>query len=96
MLDKITLLTAQTIIKYGKLYNPAISHYPNLINNKIDTGVTCNYCNKPNLKLCIGLNDNDLCLTCVDAISNIYPERQSNRDRTVNTCLEDFFPKITK
>lgn len=55
--------------KYGTYYNPATKHY----NNKPFTNVICDRCKRENLKSCIGHNNCDLCLRCVDEInSNSY------------------------
>lgn len=51
--------------KYGTYYNPATSHY-----NKPFVNVICDNCHKENLKSCIGHNNCDLCLECVDKINN--------------------------
>lgn len=51
--------------KYGTYYNPATSHY-----NKPFVNVICDNCHKENLKSCIGHNNYDLCLGCVDKINN--------------------------
>lgn len=55
----------ENIYRYGKYYNPAKSHYPYNQNSIVN----CDKCNKSNLPVCIGWNDLDLCLGCVDIIS---------------------------
>ena len=52
------------VIKYGKFYYPAISHYPNSLN------IQCDRCYKNDLQSCIGYEDIDLCLKCVDLLIN--------------------------
>ncbi len=59
------------IIKNGKFYCPATSHYNNSNN------IQCDRCYKNNLKTCIGYEEYDLCLECVDKITNIN-EIESN------------------
>lgn len=74
----INIHKANSIIKYGKLYNPAHSHYPHLIHDQIQKNIICYFCNKPNLKICIGFNSDDLCLTCADSIVTL----QNNIQKT--------------
>ena len=52
------------VIKNGKLYYPASSHYDMI------TDVQCNRCYRNELKICIGYLDNDLCLECCEKIVN--------------------------
>ena|SRR5579872_6181535 len=55
------------ILKYGKYYFPATSHY------SYSCSVICDRCNKTNLPACIGctLGDKtyDLCMNCVDGLT---------------------------
>jgi len=51
--------------KYGKYYNPASAHYgPNTV-------VTCDKCQRTNLKTCVGYESYDLCLSCCETIVEI-------------------------
>ena len=64
--NKITIEEAKNIIKNGKLYYPASSHYENSIN---PVNVYCDYCDNSMLKISIGYDNKDLCLSCVDSIT---------------------------
>lgn len=70
------------IFRYGIYYNPASTHYAEHNRNLTTFGpyqefnskpvnVVCDRCSKSNLKVCIGWNDSDLCMKCVDEISNL-------------------------
>lgn len=52
------------IIKKGRYYYPATSHYDNSKN------VQCDRCFKNDLKACIGYDSMDLCLECVDKLTS--------------------------
>ncbi len=52
-----------SICKNGKYYNPASDHYPT---SGPSTVVVCDRCQRNNLKVCVGYNDYDLCLKCVE------------------------------
>jgi len=54
------------IIKEGKFYCPAISHYgKNLeVNN-----VNCDYCGKSQLPVFVGYSKYDFCMTCVNELT---------------------------
>lgn len=58
------------VFKNGKYYNPAKNHY-----NK-DVCVSCDRCMSTRLLTCIGYEDLDLCLQCVDTISKIIEKNQ--------------------
>jgi len=58
------------VIKYGKFYYPATSHYPNSLN------IQCDRCYKNDLQSCIGYEDIDLCLKCVDLLTNLKNTNQ--------------------
>lgn len=70
LINTITSEDAKNILVNGKLYYPASNHYadnfkdPNLIN------VCCDFCNTSMLKISIGYNDKDICLSCADLIAN--------------------------
>lgn len=59
--DKETIIQ---ICRYGKYYNPAEAHYNN------GQSIVCDRCFKRNLHVCIGYDKYDLCLTCVEEITN--------------------------
>ncbi len=61
-IDKKTMIK---IWKYGTYYNPASKHYGNGGN------IMCDKCYKDNLNMCIGYEDHDLCLNCVEDINKI-------------------------
>lgn len=52
------LQALQRIIRNGKYYYPATSHYPNA------TEVFCDSCNRGKLRAAIGWDSQDLCLSC--------------------------------
>lgn len=52
----------EDIYKYGTYYNPAVSHYNN------NGFVKCDNCDET-LSICIGYQDQDLCMVCMDEIS---------------------------
>lgn len=49
--------------KFGKYVNPAWSRYNN------PTNVICNRCKANSLRVCVGYEEIDLCMKCVDIIS---------------------------
>jgi hypothetical protein len=51
-------------LKFGTYYNPATRHYGSSGN------VICDNCRRENLKACIGWNDCDLCMQCIDKLNN--------------------------
>jgi hypothetical protein len=69
------------ICKNGTYYNPASSHYA-----MIESGcnsVVCDRCKKDSLNVCIGKDDSDLCLKCVQDITNfIQTISRPNMGRT--------------
>jgi hypothetical protein len=60
------------IIKHGKLYFPASSHYD------MNTIVVCNRCYKNDLQICIGYEDKDICLECAEKI--VYNNKNKIKD----------------
>lgn len=52
------------ICEFGKCYYPATDHYPHL--SSVD--VICDRCKITNLDACIGWNDFDLCMNCVNIV----------------------------
>ena len=55
--------TMINICKYGTYYNPASKHYTEGAN------VVCDKCYKNNLSICIGWNNYDMCLLCVNDVN---------------------------
>lgn len=63
-------------IKYGKYYNPASNHYGSSSANCV-----CDNCGKQHLKICIGWNECDVCLSCTDKINNsLCPDNQNSKN----------------
>ena len=58
--------TTINIVKNGTYYFPASKHY-----NNQSTNVVCDRCRKTNLDTCIGLDNYDLCLSCVQDVSSL-------------------------
>ena len=56
----------KNIVKKGVYYYPAWKHF-----GLIPTNVACDRCNKNNLIACIGYQDNDLCLDCVENVTKL-------------------------
>jgi hypothetical protein len=52
------------IAQHGTFYRPATSHYF----HPQGWAVRCNNCGKKNLSVCVGYDNIDLCLPCVDKI----------------------------
>lgn len=66
----LTPSTMRTICQDGVYYIPAWRHY------NTQVSVVCDRCNKTHLSACIGYQNYDLCLNCVDKISEqLYPSR---------------------
>jgi hypothetical protein len=60
----ITDERALEIIRNGKVYIPAKAHYGNR-----NVTVVCDACKRSNLQACVGHEDVDICLKCVERIS---------------------------
>ena len=73
MVEYISSEELQNIIKNGKYYNPATSHY-----DDDDSEVVCDKCNKSNLEVSIGYGEHDLCLKCVRNLTKIKKEVKIN------------------
>jgi hypothetical protein len=52
-------------LKFGTYYNPASRHYGSNASN-----VICDNCRKENLKACIGWENCDLCMQCIDRLND--------------------------
>lgn len=77
------------VIKNGKLYYPASSHYDMI------TPVQCNRCYRNDLKICIGYLDNDLCLECCEKIVN--KDGFKNKDKIPKYLISNsHIPKAIK
>ncbi|VBB17923.1 hypothetical protein YASMINEVIRUS_386 [Yasminevirus sp. GU-2018] len=57
-------MSFSAIVKYGKYYNPARLHY------SPTTRVICDRCQKENIPVCIGYENQDLCLGCADYVAS--------------------------
>ena len=71
-------------IKHGKFYYPASMHYnkqPNII---------CDMCQRQQLSCCIGYNNSDICMKCVEAIISVEekPIVPPSRDNRVHTYMQ--------
>jgi hypothetical protein len=55
------------IVNNGTYYCPALKHYPNIPNAKIN----CDRCKKTNLDDCYGYLEQDLCMNCYYELRNI-------------------------
>lgn len=73
----------------GKYYNPANAHY------NYHGQVNCDRCKMTNIKVCIGYSNFDLCMRCVDVMSEQYANnKQSFTEFTNDTCVEPFYEKL--
>lgn len=57
------------IVRKGKYYYPAYLHYGKY------TIVSCDRCGQKNLLACIGYEEHDLCLGCVETMVNKIPQK---------------------
>ncbi len=57
------------VAKNGTYYNPAYKHYG------YKTNVVCDRCSRSNLSQCIGLDNADLCLKCVEILSGTHDNK---------------------
>ena len=55
------------VFRNGIYYSPASKHYNN---GNADLSVVCDRCKKTNLDICIGYETYDICLQCIQEISN--------------------------
>jgi len=70
------------VIKHGVYYNPANKHY------SYKGFVTCNRCFKTNLDVCIGFNEYDLCLNCLQEIL-IHEKKMETKKDCNDLCIND-------
>lgn len=69
------------IVEKGTYYYPAYKHYGRM------TNVCCDFCSKSNLDCCVGFEDKDLCLRCVE----LFVEN----DKKNNINPNNNFPQMT-
>lgn len=62
------------IVKYGKFYYPASTHYGSLTAN-----VTCDRCQRSSLTCCVGYADSDLCMGCVEIVVQTQTDTQTSQ-----------------
>lgn len=53
------------IVKHGTYYNPASKHY-----GSVTTNVVCDRCQRTNLSVCIGWQQSDLCMRCMNDLDD--------------------------
>ena len=70
--------TFEQIIKYGVYYNPASKHYASFG----ESNVACDKCHKSNLNVCIGYQNYDLCVSCVQKINESSSNKIFNKPLT--------------
>jgi hypothetical protein len=83
----------RNVCKSGVYYNPAIKHYGSICN------ITCDNCKKTKLDVCIGWDNYDLCLPCVDDINkeinspgeDINKKEQNPIEPSVSKMLQNQF-----
>lgn len=68
MIGLISKESALNILKHGKYYYPAKSHYAD---NPLVNNVFCDYCGKSQLPCSIGYVTHDLCLSCANNLSSV-------------------------
>lgn len=75
----------EAAFRRGKLYDPAWAHY-----GKEGTVVTCDRCGASELTVCVGLDDTDICIKCIDALRALGDEaaRSPTREEQV---IEPYF-----
>jgi hypothetical protein len=59
------------IISKGQIFCPAYLHY-----GSKELNISCNYCGRKNLACCVGYENYDLCMECVDKITR--PSQQNH------------------
>jgi hypothetical protein len=77
------------VAKNGTYYYPAYTHY----NDNHNINVICDRCNTGYLKVCIGLNDKDLCLPCVHELLTF--DKSSIKTITVPPKYDDLDHKTS-
>lgn len=68
------------VVNSGTYYYPAYTHY-----SSVPLNVYCDFCNKSNLLCSIGFGDKDLCLGCVETLTN---KNNSNIDNKLTNLYE--------
>lgn len=64
----------KNIVTYGTFYFPATAHYSR------PCSVVCDRCKKTNIVACVGYKEYDLCMKCVDIVTNDLAEPIKDRD----------------
>jgi len=75
------------LLDYGTYYYPAWKHY------KRKTTVFCDRCHRQNMQASIGYAQYDLCLLCVDELTNMgydCPSRQCHESKFINDNSVDY------
>ena len=86
-LEKMTTRDAQikNTFEKGKYYNPALSHYASEVGEK---RIFCDRCNRSNLLDCIGYENSDLCMTCVNELTEKFSESVKGQELLKSQELE--------
>lgn len=69
----------------GKVYDPAWTHY-----GKKGTVVICDRCGASGLTACVGLDNTDICMSCMDILKDPAKRRLDETQRAVakvSACL---------
>ena len=79
--------------KYGKFYNPAWEHY-----GSETIPVYCDNCGRPNLSMCIGWGNLDLCMICTESLPEGFdftPYTEMINEPRVNVVAAPPPPPVT-
>ena len=77
------------LLEKGIFYSPANKHYDN------KGVVDCDRCKRKNIKMCIGDNKNDICMSCIHDIERqLAPESGNESDS--DSSESDVKPRLTK
>ena len=76
------------ITKYGTFYYPASKHYSH---NNPAANVVCDRCKRSGLDACIGWNDQDLCLSCVNEIIKTHSPIQRDHPESLTFMQQSQF-----
>jgi hypothetical protein len=90
MNNNISYGNALNIMRKGKVYLPASSHYINP-----HAVVICDNCNQTNLGMCVGWGSQDLCMECVVHLGKTYDEKRKVVGANYNN-IEQYFLNIKK
>jgi len=96
-MSSINQKTIEQILNFGTFYCPANKHYSGT------KDVSCDYCHKDMLNMCIGFEMYDLCFECIQIIAITTSEKNTLKQESVfdkkrfrPTMHESFDPKFTK